>query len=287
MITDDVVAEFLICDAQDKVPAVEKVLAGQTADDAGAALRGALWNRASQLVSQHFAANDPEWKNARRRIDLCLKTHAPLCGLVSFAAFGVHFVCSDTCRALRELPVVPRDDLERQFAVPEESLKYGAGLSQFIAQTIEALSVGGEYRPWLSVDDLAYLLARAQERRQSEPWVHEATSQSDPDVTDYEVATTFERAGAATIRWFDEQYAPRKNYDPSVRLSIRAALSDHIRVLAEDAFNHPGLAALLCFHLPELNPTSYRKSSYRKDFEYCVRRFNEELRKAAGPFLSG
>jgi hypothetical protein len=284
IIKDDVVAEFLICNQSGQMPAVNKILSAYSEDNATGALRCALWNRASQLVAQHFANLDPEWKHARRRIDLFMKMQGALIGLASFSAFGTHFLCLEVNTEQRSFPVIPREVLESRFAVPTECLKYGENLGEFILSILHELHSSQEFRPWLSVDDLAYLLAHAQERKSTEPWMQE-TQPAIPDATEHEIVAIFRSAETTIMNWFDDQYAPRKKYDSQIRLALRDALKDHVRILIEDTGNHPGLAALLCYYLPKLNSSLYHNSSLRSDFEYVIRRFFTELKKAAGPIV--
>jgi hypothetical protein len=280
MIIDDVVAELytnpsaVISRIQTSFPPAQHEVR----------LRSVLWNRAAELVAQHCSARDPEWKNARRRVDSFLRTEAAAWGLVSFSAYGARYVCMESPTPRRDLPVIPRDDLERSYPARLDSLKYGDGLGQFMIDILEDLRGNGQFRSWLSIDDLAHVLARGQERIGCESWVG-TTALSASDETAAEVGAVFAKAENAVIKWFEEKYSPGKGYSRETKTAIRSALSDHINILAHDSANHPGLTVLIGQYFPQQPAANYRNSSLRTDFEYIVRRFAGELKRAAAPIL--
>jgi hypothetical protein len=281
-----IVAEFLRTDSNDQMPMIDDLTKGFDQDQAEANLRHALWHRAAELIAQECENKDPEFKHARRRVRSFLNDEASLRGLIHFSAFNVHYLSTEHSAARRDQPILPRDELLRRFMVPEDALKYGDGLAQFILLMLEELQTVGPYRPWISVDDLAYLLAQAEERKNSREWMAEPVPPT-IDGTAPEVRALFEKAQRTVLHWFDTQYAPSKAYTPEIQSGLRSAFCDHLRLLLSDPDNHPGLTALIQFHFPNLSAAEYRNSSIRKDFEYMIKRFREELRGLARDYLGG
>ncbi len=259
-------------------------MSGRANSEGEALLRHALWHRVAELVSQGCENRDPEFKHARTRLRNFLRISPPH-DIVQIELFHVRYLTIQSGVGARHLPVIPRDELLRRFLVPADARKYGEGLGEFLAHMLGDLERWGRYRPWLALDDMAFLLARAEEAANRQEWMSE-TAQTQIVVAESEVLRALTDAGETVLAWFDGQYAPGKSYSGEVREGLRRAFLDHVRTLSSDPGNHPGLQALLLFHLPEVT-SGFRNSNIRKDFEYMVKLLREEVRERLKRLESG
>jgi hypothetical protein len=241
-------------------------------------LRFALWNRVAELIAQECESNDREFAHAKRRLEEFIATDLLLTNCVEFTQSGVHYVALAVALEQRTLPILPRDVLEKVIAVPASALKYGDGLSQFVVDVLTAVELAGLYRPWLSVDDLAFVIARAEELVNQKDWMKEQIAGTPEDFV-IDLQTILPTAADRVLMWFDDKYSVRKQFEPVLAGAMRAAFNDHVYQLLHDPGNHPGLQAILTHHLA-ISPGSFRNSSFRSDFEYMVRRLRDELQSA-------